>query len=189
MVAYNKYSDADILLLLKEGDHFAYTEIYDRYHAQLYVFAYRRLKNREEAKDVIHELFLKLWNDREGIAERFELAAYLYSALKNRIINLIAHQKVSTKYIESFNQYLNHLSNNNADFLARQNELHQIIEKEIASLNPRTRKVFELSRKANLSRKEIAEELGIAEETVKSHMHAALKILKVKLGDLYIFIF
>ncbi len=187
MAAYSKYSDVDILLLLKNGDHLAYTEIYDRYHAQMYVFAYRRLKNREEAKDIIHELFLKLWADREIIAERFVLAAYLYTSLRNRIINLIAHQKVSTRYIESFNKYIINLSDNNSDFLVRHKDLHQVIEQEIANLNPRTRKVFELSRKTNLSRKEIAQELGIAEETVKSHMHSALKVLKVKLGDLYFF--
>jgi RNA polymerase sigma-70 factor (ECF subfamily) len=185
MAAYSKYSDVDILLLLKSGDHLAYTEIYDRYNGPLYIFAYRRLKNREEAKDLIHELFLKLWADRENIAERFTLAAYLYTALKNRIINLITHQKVSTRYIESFNTYLTNLSNNNTDFLIRQKKLQEVIESEIANLNPRTRKVFELSRKTNMSRKEIAEELGIAEETVKSHIHTALKILRVKLGNLY----
>jgi len=187
MAAYINYSDVDILLLLKSGDHRAYTEIYDRYHAQLYVFAYRRLKNREEAKDLIHELFLKLWTDREMIAERFVLAAYLYTSLRNRIINLIAHQKVSIRYIESFDSYLVQLSNNNADFLVRHKDMHEIIEKEIANLNPRTRKVFELSRKTNLSRKEIAAALGIAEETVKSHMHTALQVLKVRLGNLYFF--
>src|SRR5690606_5387963 len=98
-------------------------------------------------------------------------------------------QKVSTKYIESLNTYIKNISDNTTDFLVRHKKLHQVIEEEIANLNPKTRKVFELSRKENLSRKEIAEELGIAEETVKSHIHTALKILKIKLGDLYLFLF
>lgn len=188
MAAYTKYSDEEILQFLKNGDHRAYTEIYDRYNGHLYIFAYKRLKNREEAKDVIHELFLKLWTDRELIAEKYTLIAYLYSSLRNRIINLIAHQKVSTKYLESFNQYLVDFCNNDTDFLVRQKGLQQVIEEEIANLNPRTRKVFELSRKSNLTRKEIAAKLEISEETVKSHMHSALKALKMKLGDLYFFL-
>src|SRR5690554_5368543 len=105
MTAYSRYSDEEILQFLKNGDHRAYTEIYDRYSGHLYIFAYKRLKNREESKDLIHELFLKLWTDREMIAGRYNLIAYLYASLRNRILNLIAHQKVSTKYIESFNQY------------------------------------------------------------------------------------
>ncbi|HLT53519.1 MAG TPA: RNA polymerase sigma-70 factor [Flavobacteriaceae bacterium] len=188
MAVYSKYSDDEILQFLKDGDHLAYTEIYDRYSGHLYIFAYKRLKSREEAKDLIHELFLKLWADRETIAEKYNLIAYLYSALRNRIINLIARQKVSTRYIESFNQYLGEFGNNDTDFLVRQKDLQQLIEAEIANLNPRTRKVFELSRKSNLTRKEIATELDISEETVKSHMHTALKVLKSKLGDLYFFV-
>ncbi|WP_353133679.1 RNA polymerase sigma-70 factor [Pseudopedobacter sp.] len=188
MPTYSKYSDEELLIRLKDGDHLAYTEIYDRYNGHLYIFAYRRLKNREETKDLIHELFLKLWSDREDIAEKYTLIAYLYTALRNRIINQITRQKVSTKYIESFNKYLTNLCDD-TDFLVRQKDLQKVIEEEIANLNPRTRKVFELSRKKNLSRKEIAQELNISPETVKSHMHSALKILKLKLGDLYIFLF
>jgi RNA polymerase sigma factor (sigma-70 family) len=67
--------------------------------------------------------------------------------------------------------------------------LHQFIEKQIAELPPKTRLVFEMSRKTNLSRKEIAEELQISEETVKSHMHGALKALRVKLGALFFLLF
>ena len=64
MSKYAAHTDAALLPLLQEGDREAYTEIYNRYHGLLYVFAYNRLKNREEAKDIIHELFLKLWLDR-----------------------------------------------------------------------------------------------------------------------------
>ncbi len=189
MPEYKGHSDDDLLSLLKGGDHSAYTEIYDRYNGVLYVFAYRRLKNREEAKDLIHELFLKLWADRAIISERFVLAAYLYSSLRNRVINLITHQKVASRYLDSFSHYLGDPSTNNADYLVRHNELYKVIENEIANLNPRTRKVFELSRKMNLSRKEIAEKLDISEETVKSHMHSALRVLKVKLSALFCLIF
>ncbi|MNE57830.1 RNA polymerase sigma factor [compost metagenome] len=89
--------------------------------------------------------------------------------------------------MDIFQNYLD--TNQNAtDYLIRHNDLSALIEKEIAALPRRMREVFELSRKTNLSRKEIANELNLSEQTVKSHMHHALRILKTKLGALIVFI-
>jgi RNA polymerase sigma-70 factor (family 1) len=182
-------SDNELLSLLRDGDHNAFTEIYDRYNGLLYVFAYKRLRDREEAKDIIHELFLSLWTNHQNLTLTTGLPGYLYTAVRNRIINTITHQKIATRYIDSFQHYLDGNKNNNTDHLVRHKELAEFIEKEIEELPPKTRRVFELSRKTNLSRKEIATELQISEETVKSHMHSALKTLRVKLGSLFFLLF
>jgi len=189
MTAYGSFSDTELTDLLKLGDHAAFTEIYDRYNGLLYVFAYKRLRSREEAKDLIHELFLTLWTNRENLFFTVSMPAYLYSSVRNRIINFITHQKIADRYIDSFQHYLDNTPSNTTDHLVRHNELNAFIEEEIAALTPRMRQVFELSRKTNLTRKEIAEQLGISEETVKSQMHSALKILKVKLGPLFYLLF
>ncbi|SEL73930.1 RNA polymerase sigma factor [Parapedobacter koreensis] len=189
MAAYSNYTDEALVPLLQKGDKAAYTEIYNRYHGLLYIFAYKRLTDREEAKDIIHELFLKLWTDRDRLEITGHLSAYLYAAARNRIINSIAHQQVATRYIDSFLSYIEQVDHQSADHLVRNNDLQAFIQKEINSLQPRMREVFELSRNTNLSRKEIAEKLGISEETVKSHMHNALKLLKARLGDLFLMVF
>src|ERR1700761_9287535 len=154
--AINQLPDNELLSLLSEGNARAYTEIYERYNGLLYIFAYKRLNDREEAKDIIHELFLALWTNRESLPRTTTLPAYLYTAVRNRIINTVTHQKIATRYIDSFQDYIQ-LSNNSTDHLVRHNELQQFIEKQIAELPPKTRVVFEMSRKTNLSRKEIAE--------------------------------
>ncbi|PPL02870.1 RNA polymerase sigma factor [Parapedobacter indicus] len=189
MPEYAAHTDETLLPLLQKGDREAYTEIYNRYHGLLYVFAYNRLKNREEAKDIIHELFLKLWRDRAFLQITGRLSVYLYTAVRNRIINSITHQQIANRYIDSFLSYIEAVDSQSADYLARHNDLQAFIEKEIASLQPRMREVFELSRHTNLSRKEIAEKLGVSEETVKSHMHNALKVLKARLGNLFFLAF
>ncbi len=180
--------DNELFSLLIGGDNDAFTEIYDRYNGLLYVFAYKKLCDREEAKDIIHELFLSLWANRENLPTKVNLSAYLYTSVRNRVINVITHQKIATRYIDSFQHYLN-TSNCSTDHLVRHNDLLQFIEKQIAGLPHKTRLVFEMSRKTNLTRKEIAMELQISEETVKSHMHGALKALRVKLGALFFLLF
>lgn len=181
MSNWSKFSDMELVGLLKEGDQYAYTEIYHRYKTLLYAFALKRLEDADESKDLIHELFLSLWARREELAITGSLSAYLYTAVRNRIIDLVARREVSDRYIQSFQHYLNK-GENNTDYLVRHKELLALIEGEIAALPPKMRQVFELSRKTNCTRKEIAERLGLSEQTVKSHMQHALKLLRSKLG-------
>ncbi len=189
MRRYASHTDETLVSLLQEGDSEAFTEIYNRYQGLLYVFVCKRLKNREEAKDIIHELFLKLWTDHRQLRIMGKLSVYLYSAVRNRIINTIARQEVAERYIDSFLAYIEQVDHRSADFLVRENQLQSFIQQEIDQLQPRLREVFELSRNTTLSRKQIAERLGISEETVKSHMHQALKSLKSRLGHLTVFLF
>ncbi len=188
MVLYREFSDTELIGLLKSGDKTAFTEIFNRYQSLLYIFAYKRIGEREEAKDLIHELFLTLWEKRESLNISGSLPAYLFTILKNKIFDLYKHKKVSQRYLDAFQNYLN-TNQNASDYLVRHNDLSAVIEKEIAALPARMREVFELSRKTNLSRKEIASELNLSEQTVKSHMHHALRILKTRLGVFMILLF
>ncbi|MBV7533016.1 RNA polymerase sigma factor [Chitinophaga sp. sic0106] len=184
MEAWRQLTDNELVTFLKEGNRHAYTEIYHRYKRLLLVFALRRLENEEECKDLIHELFLQLWVRRTELTITSSLSAYLYTAVRNRILDIITHQNVSARYIDSFQGYINQ-GEDNTDHLVRHKELLQLIESEIATLPPKMRLVFELSRKTNLTRKEIADQLDLSEQTVKSHMQHALKILKSRLGNVF----
>lgn len=184
---YSLLADNELAMLLKQGDREAYTEIYKRYNSLLYIFAYKRLGDREEVKDIIHELFLSLWMNREDLTITTGLAQYLYTCTRNRILNVITHKKISSRYVDSLQCFIEQ-GNDSTDHLVRHKQLQAFIEKEIAALPPRMREVFEMSRKSNLSRKEIAKELDISEQTVKSQMHSALKVLRVKLGALLAFL-
>ena len=181
-------SDDELVLALNDGSQLAYTAIYARYHSSLYLFAYSRLGNREEAKDIIHELFLSLWEKRSSIVLTQNLRVYLYTAVRNRILDLIKHQKVSARYIESLQHFMDTQQSEVEEQLLLA-DLPEKIELAIQSLPDKMRRVFELSRKVNFTRKEIAQELGLSEQTVKSHIHHALKLLKRKLGPLFSLLF
>jgi len=187
---YNKYPDEKLVTLLSKGDRMAYTEIYNRYKKLLYAFALKRLDNEYEAEDILHELFLSLWTKREQFNQQTHLAPYMYNAVRYQIINIFSKRKLSARYLDSFNQYLDReFSIEETDHLIRHRELSALIENEIAALPEKMREVFRLSRDTGYSRREIAQTLNLSEETVKSHMHHALKILKAKLGTMSILLF
>lgn len=181
MAALNNLSDDELITLLKEGDRSAFAEIYERYFAALYVHAYNRLRDRDEAKDAVQELFALLLDKCNTLTFKNNLSNYLYTSLRNRILNTLAHEQVRAKYLSSLPDMIDP-SQSITDHRLRERQLSAIIEKEIQALPPKMREVFELSRKANLTYKEIAEQLDITEQSVRSHVKGALKILRVKLG-------
>lgn len=181
MHKYYGLSDVELSDLLKSGDHLAYSEIYTRYKGPLYIHAYNKLRNREEAKDLVQELFTVLWNKRETLLLTDNLASYLYGAVRNRVFRIIGRKGIESSYITSIQDSVNK-SNCITDHRVRESLLQKMIDREIASLPAKMQEVFLMSRKDNLSHKEIAEKLGITEPTVKKQVNNALKTLRVKLG-------
>jgi len=180
MSDYSNYTDTELAALLKVSDHQAYTFIYDRYKFLLYAHAYKKLQDREEARDVVQEVFVTLWNKRENINAQLNLAGYLYTALRNTILNLIARKEVRTRYTDSMAAHYT-CDYAPTDHGIRSQQLAELIDREIAALPSKMQKVFVLSRKAHLNRKEISSQLGISEATVDRQIANALKLLRARL--------
>lgn len=181
MLTYSLLSDLELIALLKEGDAAAYTVVYNRYFNELYIHAYARLRDKEEAQDVVHELFATLWNKRAELMFKSSLPAYLYTAVRNRILDVIAHQQVESRYVTSLQHFIEE-GYCITDHQVRERQLAALIEKGISELPPKMRAIFELSRKHAMSHKEIAEQLNLSEQTVRTQVKNALRILRLKLG-------
>lgn len=188
MHAYQHFDDHTLLALLRQGDKEAYTVIYDRYKNLLYNHACKKLGDAEEVKDALQELFTNLWNKRADIPVAVNLSAYLYTAIRNRILNLLSHKQVEHKYISSLQQFIQQEAYT-TDLAIQEKELAALIQKEIDLLPAKMREVFLLSRSAHLSHQQIAEQLSISEQTVAKQMSNALKILRVRLGSLVVLLF
>lgn len=178
---YSNSTDNELLSALKEGDRAAFNEIYNRNVILLLNHAYNKLRDREMAKDMVQDVFVTLWQKRAILQISSNLTGYLYTALRNSILNHIVHKDVQAKYLDSMLRFEEE-EPLLADHQVRERQFSEIIEKEIADLTPKMREVFELSRKKHLSHKEIADQLNISEQTVSKHMTNALKILRLKLG-------
>ncbi|CAM3795278.1 RNA polymerase sigma factor [Mucilaginibacter galii] len=181
MVSLVATTDDVLISLLREGNEEAYTEIYNRYKWLLHTHAYKKLGDRDAANDIVQDLFTNLWLKREDIFLNTTLSAYLYTSIRNRVLNIIEHRIVESKYMDSLSAFVKDFVPP-ADHLVRQNEFSAIIDKEIAALPSKMREVFELSRKSYLTHKEIAEKLGISEQTVTKQIKNALKVLRIRLG-------
>lgn len=181
MADYKVYSDTELTVLLKAGDRLAFAEIYNRYKLILHNHAWNKTRDTVEAQDAIQEVFSNLWTKRELLEIGSNLSGYLYSAVRNHILNLFAKKQVKDKYIQSIQQYTQQRAEV-TDHRVRESMLRELIEKEIAQLPPKMREVFELSRKHYLSHKEIAVIMGTTEQTVKKQVSNALKQLRSKLG-------
>ncbi len=176
----DRYSDQQLMDLVRQHDEEAYTEIYKRYNGVLFVHALRMLDSEEEAKDVVQDLFVVLWQRRGDIKIRGSLSAYLYSAVRNRILDQISRSRTHDRYIHSLASFIAE-GVNGTDHLVREKELSQIIEREVALLPDRMQHIFRLSRSNELSHKEIAEKMNLSDKTVKKQISNALIILRKKL--------
>ena len=181
-------SDLELVNLLRTGNQYAFAEIYERYFGVLYLHAYNRLRDKNEAKDLVQELFSYLWSKRGLLEPKTNFSNYLYTWVRNRVLNIIAHKQVQDKYLATLPP-LNIAVESSTDHRLRERQLAAIIEREVDALPPKMREVFEMSRKANLTYKEIAEKLNLSEQSVRSHVKNALKILRTKLGVLFFLLF
>lgn len=178
--SYTNLDDESLSVLLQLGNEQAFSEIYERYKGVLYIHAVKMLKDRDEAQDVIQELFTKLWNKRESLTINTSLSAYLYTAVRNRILDIFSHEKVVAIHQQSLQDFINQ-GEYHTDNYIREKELSLLIEKEISALPPKMKEVFELSRKEHFSYLQIAEQLDISENTVRKHITKALARLRSKI--------
>jgi len=179
----SKDSQIELILRLKAGDVNTFRTIYNEHWAAVYYQIFRVLKDEEDTKDIVQEVFSSLWIHRENLLDKTNLSAYLYVQARNRVLNVIASQKVRSNYLISIAQYADSPCNITEELLDSE-ELLKRVQQEIDRLPPKMREIFELSRKDDLSHREIAERLHISPETVKKQIKNALKILKPRLKDI-----
>jgi RNA polymerase sigma-70 factor (family 1) len=181
MAPYSSHTDQQLVELLKNSDEGAFKEIYDRYWDKLYSTALHRMGLEQEAKEVVQDVFYKLWRKRGHLQLHYSLATYLATAVKYEVINRFAAKsrelRYRTRVAEEFADFQPGGIQEDLEFA----ELEQQLALLVRALPEKCRIAFRLSREAGLSQKQIAEEMGIAEKTVEAHISQALRRLRVAL--------
>lgn len=183
MLTYSSYSDPELLDRIKSGDETAFAEVYERYWKVMYVHALKMLRNEDDSKDLVQELFASLWTKASEIAYSVNLSGYLYVSLRNRVINLVQQKNIRRDYLSSLASFAEEAGNTTFEQISER-EILAVVECEIQGLPQKMRQIFELSRKQNLSHKEIARQLEISDKTVKKQIGYAIKIIKLRVNVL-----
>lgn len=184
MVENHGFSDVDLLSLFKKGDQSAFRLIYDRYWQLLYVSACKILRDEDEAKDIVQEVFISFLNKGVDLEISTSLSAYLYSAVRYKVFDFISRRKVRQDHLSSLIAYISS-GDISIERAMIERETNEEIEKEIQNLPQKMKEIFELSRKEELSHKEIAKTLNVSDKTVKKQISNALKLLKPKFTNYY----
>ncbi|MFY0256371.1 RNA polymerase sigma factor [Chitinophaga sp. 30R24] len=176
-----EWSDEALFLRFQDGDTAPFEEIYRRFSGLLYLHAYRMLANEADAQDIVQEVFTTVWTKGKEVKLTVSLAAWLFVVTRNKVLNLIARQRSYQQHLSNFRQFISETDTSTLSQLTEK-ELLAIIEQEIQLLPAKMREVFELSRKASLSHKEIAQQLQLSPETVKKQVSNAIRTLKHKVA-------
>jgi len=174
------YEDQELALRLKQGDMLAFDEIYHKYNKLLFGFAIRIVKFSHDAEDIVHDVFLKLWQNRTSIDEGMSFRSYLFTIAYNTTINIIRKRSVKEEYVEALKNLQDQGTNNVATEMEF-NELNEKLQSALNELPQRQKEIYMLSRDEGLTYSQIAEKLSISVNTVENHMVKALKFLRTRI--------
>ncbi|RNC63358.1 RNA polymerase sigma-70 factor [Proteiniphilum sp. X52] len=168
-----------ILRLLREGDEKAFEYIFHHYYNQIYTFVLSTLFDKTFAEDITQSVFISLWEKRESIDTGSNIAPFLYTIARNRVYRQTEQLLLKYKYEQS--QQENTVESADIEAEVNSRFLEEILSELIKKLPSERRRIFLLSRKDNLSNKEIATRLQISEKTVETQIRRSLVFLREKM--------
>lgn len=178
--------DAELLKLINIGNQKAFVCIYERYWSEMYACAFKIFANREACEDIIHDVFINLWNSKELLEIR-SVRDYLYIAVKNRSLNQIRSKSKNYELIDE--HHFNIASPISSDDNLGVKEITDSFDDNLTNLPDKCREIMVLSRKEHLSNKEIASRLGISSKTVENQINIGLKKIRLGMADFLLFYF
>jgi RNA polymerase sigma-70 factor, ECF subfamily len=141
-------------------------------------FSMKYVGDLDEAKELVHEAFIALWEKIDSLPQDANFRSYLYTAVRNKSLNYNRDKKKHV-LIDHVPEHV--LSEENDHLVTKELELE--IEMAIQSLPEKCRIVFELNRMEGLKYSQIAEKMAISVKTVEAHMSKALSVLRERLGQ------
>jgi RNA polymerase sigma-70 factor (ECF subfamily) len=178
--------DEAVIKRFTNGDMKAFDFIYSTFNHKLKKFIFTLVKSETDAEDLVHEVFVKVWVNKEKLKKYSSFDTYLFTIAYNSTISLLRKKAKDAQYVE----YVKSVQIEFDDPALTKDHLQEDITEKInlliGQMPPKQREVFKLKHFHDLSYKEIAESLNISVNTVENHMVKAHKYLKANLGKTYL---
>jgi len=181
-------NDNHLVELLQKGNVAAFDSLFEVYSPKLYGFALKYFKNETDAEELVQEVFVKVWENRQTLKSELSFKSYLFTIALNQIRKYFNKKATSLRYLESLQndpEFSDQVMTDDYETTLRQ--IYQIIEQ----MPPRRREIFTKSKLEGKSSKEIAAELNISAGTVDNQVSEALHFIRsqLKTGNLGLVLF
>lgn len=170
-------TEAQWIERLKSGDEKAFRAIYEKYHRRLYYFSLRFTATEEAAREIVQEVFIKLWTSRHSVNNDFSLYGYLYTIARHlnfKLLQRTARDLALRDEMLYCSDDRHHRSEDEVIYA----EYLRIAEDAVEQLPSHRKLVYRMSWQEGLSPQEISRNLDLSVSTVKNHLVAARKAIK-----------
>lgn len=165
-------------LIIAEKE-YAFKEIFHDFYASQVLFANKILNSEHDAKDIVQEVFLKIWNNNPKFKNEISFKAYLYISTRNSCIDFLRKKKPQINSLENAKDVESDVNE------VVKEEAFRLLDKAIEALAPQSQKIIRMSM-SGMSMNEIADELKISVNTVKTLKARSYKILRESFGEIFI---
>jgi len=176
-------TDQQLLEQLKQDNKAAFGLIYEQYWLPLLTTATKVLRSAEDAADVVQDVFLSLWYRRYERKVEGSLQAYLHTSARYKAINFIEKNINRNDYLLLLQDLMAHQVHHSPEAAIQIKQLQGAIANVVSGMPPKMQQAYRLSREQHLTHKQIAETMGIAQETVKKHIQHALDMIRIVVQD------
>lgn len=171
-------SEEEVLFRMIGGDELAFSSIYRHYHPSLYIYLLRFCKVPSLAEDLVHDVFLKIWEIRERINPQLSFSGYLYRIARNHVFKTIAKLATDEQMREQLFLQLAQNGVEQPEQVARSKEYDRLFQEALSHMTSQRLNVFRLCRQEGKSYDEAAAILGISRNAVKKHMVLSMRFIQ-----------
>ena len=182
MIPPAKYDENRLFLQIAAGDESAFRLLFDLYKRQLFSFAWQLCHSAVDAEEVVQDIFLKLWEQREKLSEVSFPRKYIYTMARNRALDLLGKIARDDRMIREVWVNMTQSANPTEQLLYAE-ESRKLIQEALSQLSEKKQTIFALSRKEGLSHQEIAIRLNLSVQTVKNIITEVLKHIQYILSQ------
>lgn len=177
MITYTLNNEGTLLALLANGDEEAYTTIYRHYSRPVYEAALVYMKEPSLAREIVQEVFLKVWIKRAQFNKVERLKDYLFILARNCIFDHFRKKAAALTAQEQL-LHLQPVEVNDTDHRVQEQQYSQLLHEAVAALPPQRRRIFILAKEEGLSYAEIASRMHLSRFTVKNQIAQALQFIR-----------